>query len=134
MMLLCLGLLQSIPVDLFDAAKIDGANFYHLFTKIILPSILRPMLPILIGTFAFNFNNFNLIYLFSGGNPPMVNAQSNAGETDLLISYAYKLAFGDSGANDFGLASAISITIFLIIAFISIFNFKITGSFSEHKM
>ncbi len=133
MMLICLGLIQSIPQDLYDAAKIDGAGFIHRFTKITFPSLYKPMLPILIGTFAFNFNNFNLIYLFSGGNPPMVDTNTMGGETDLLISYTYKLAFGPSGSNNFGLASAIAVIIFILIASMSIFNFKISGVFKEEE-
>lgn len=81
--------------------------------------------PLLIGSFAFNFNNFTVIYMLTGGGPPIPGSQTPAGSTDILISYTYKLAFGGAGAQ-YGSAAAISVIIFLIIGTISAFNFRFT--------
>jgi maltose/maltodextrin transport system permease protein len=82
-------------------------------------------------SFAFNFNNFVNIYLLTAGNPAMANTNTYAGETDILISYTYKLAFEGGRGQDFGFASAISLIIFVIVAGISYANFKFTKSFEE---
>ena len=86
------------------------------------------MAPVLISSFAFNFNNFNLIYLLTDGGPPI--SGSIAGETDIMFSYTNKVAFGGAGAN-YGLAAAISTIIFVIVAIISIIGFRYTRSFEE---
>ncbi len=85
--------------------------------------------PLLISSFAFNFNNFNAIYLTSEGGPfPPDNPQ--VGATDLLITYTYRLAFGAQGAQ-YGLAAAISIFIFLIVAAVSIVGFRRAQTLEE---
>jgi arabinogalactan oligomer/maltooligosaccharide transport system permease protein len=81
--------------------------------------------PLLIASFAFNFNNFNNIFLLTGGGPTQAN-QPIAGETDILISYTYKLAIATGKGQDYGLASAVSIIIFVIIATISAVSFSRT--------
>jgi ABC-type sugar transport system permease subunit len=81
--------------------------------------------PLLIASFAFNFNNFNNIYLLTGGGPTQPN-QPIAGSTDILISYTYKLAIATGKGSDFALASAVSIIIFLIVAAISVISFSKT--------
>jgi maltose/maltodextrin transport system permease protein len=83
------------------------------------------MIPILISSFAFNFNNFNLIFLLTGGGPQMVGG--NAGETDLLVTYTYNIAFLDSGTN-YGLASAIATLLFIIVGFLAWINLRATAS------
>jgi maltose/maltodextrin transport system permease protein len=88
------------------------------------PLVLPAMIPILISSFAFNFNNFNLIYLLTAGGPQMVGG--NAGETDLLVTYTFNIAFKDSGAN-FGLASAIATLLFILVAFLAWINLKLTA-------
>ena len=125
MMIVSLGALQSIPQELYEAARVDGANRWQRFWKITLPLLLISVAPLLVGSFAFNFNNFNVIYLLTGGGPPIPGAQTLAGQTDILISYTYKLAFGGAGAQ-YGFASAISLIIFLIIGTISALNFRFT--------
>jgi len=86
---------------------------------------------LLIAPFAFNFNNFNIIYLLTEGRPPV--SGSVAGRTDILISYTYKLAFSGGRGQDLGFASAISVIIFAIVASISAFSFRYTKAFEEIK-
>jgi len=129
MFLVCTGALQSIPSDLVEAAGVDGAKPFQAFRTITFPLLLVATGPLLITTFAFNFNNFNAIYLTTGGGPFPVDNPS-AGATDLLISYTYRLAFGGAGAN-YGFAAAVSILIFLIVAGISIIGFRRTKVLEE---
>jgi arabinogalactan oligomer/maltooligosaccharide transport system permease protein len=117
------GSLQAIPSELQEAAAIDGANPRQVFRKITLPLLLQILSPLLIASFAFNFNNFNLIYLLTGGGPRKELDGEIAGATDILISYTYKIAFGN-GTQDLGLASAISLIIFLLIASISLYSLR----------
>ncbi|MGA7212974.1 MAG: maltose ABC transporter permease MalF [Terrimicrobiaceae bacterium] len=126
MMLICTGMLQSIPTEIYEASAIDGSNRVVDFFRITLPLVLGPMIPILISSFAFNFNNFNLIYLLTGGGPKMVGG-GIAGETDLLVNYTFNIAFRDSGTN-YGLASAIATVLFFIVGFLSWINLKLTRS------
>ena len=121
--LLSSGALQAIPSELNEAAAIDGANPRQIFRKITLPLLLQILSPLLIASFAFNFNNFNLIYLLTGGGPRNVLSGEIAGGTDILISYTYKIAFG-SNTQDLGLASAISVVIFVIVAGISLYGLR----------
>ncbi len=116
--LVSLGALQSIPGELTEAARVDGAGAWQVFRKITLPLLLVAVAPLMIASFAFNFNNFNNIYLLTGGGPASED-QSVAGATDILISYTYKLAFESGKGNDYALASSISIFIFFIVASIS---------------
>ncbi|BBJ29021.1 maltodextrin ABC transporter, permease protein MdxF [Athalassotoga saccharophila] len=131
MMVISLGALQSIPDDLYEAASIDGSSKWHSFWTITFPLLMTPLAPLLIASFAYNFNNFNVIYLLTGGSPPIPNSITPAGQTDILISYTYNLAFGGASGRNYGLAAAISILIFVIIATISAINFKLSGSFEE---
>ena len=117
------GSLQAIPSELLEAAAIDGANPRQIFRKITLPLLLQILSPLLIASFAFNFNNFNLIYLLTGGGPRNELDGEIAGATDILISYTYKIAFG-TGTQDLGLASAISLIIFILVASISLYSLR----------
>lgn len=117
------GALQSIPSELEEAASIDGANGRQIMGKIKLPLILQILSPLLIASFAFNFNNFNIIYLLTGGGPTNVLEGQTAGATDILITYTYKTAFGSQEQN-LGLASAISMVIFLIVGSISLWSLR----------
>ena len=117
------GALQAIPSELLEAAAIDGANPRQIFRGITLPLLLQILSPLLIASFAFNFNNFNLIYLLTGGGPRSELDGELAGATDILISFTYKIAFGSS-VQDLGLASAISLVIFLLIASISLYGLR----------
>ncbi len=117
------GALQSIPSELEEAAQIDGANNRQVMTKIKLPLILQILSPLLIASFAFNFNNFNIIYLLTGGGPTDVLNGKTAGATDILITYTYKTAFGSQEQN-LGLACAISMVIFFIVGSISLWSLR----------
>lgn len=117
------GSLQAIPADYSEAAAIDGASPRQIFWQITLPLLLKILTPLLIASFAFNFNNFNLIYLLTGGGPRATLDGEIAGATDILISYTYQIAFG-SNVQDLGLASAISVVIFVIVAAISLYGVK----------
>jgi ABC-type sugar transport system permease subunit len=131
MFLITLGALQSIPGDIYEAAKVDGASGLRQFRRITLPLLLVSIGPLLIGSFAFNFNNFAIIDLYNEGGPPIPGSGTPAGYTDILISYTYRIAFGGGRGNDYGLAAAISIIIFLIVAAVTIFNFRYTGQLEE---
>lgn len=121
--LICSGSLQAIPSELLEAAAIDGANPRQVFRRITLPLLLQILSPLLIASFAFNFNNFNLIYLLTGGGPRNTLDGEIAGATDILISYTYQIAFGRN-ILDFGLASAISVLIFFLVASISFYGLR----------
>lgn len=130
MMILCMGLLKSIPDDLYEASAIDGANPLHNLRHITVPMIIKPLAPLMIASFAFNFNNFVLINLLTDGGPYMVGATTMAGSTDILVSYTFRIAFGSYG-QDFGLASAIATMIFLVVGLIAWINLKATRSVQE---
>ena len=123
--LVSMGALQSIPTELYEAARVDGGGAWQLFRRVTLPLLLVVVAPLLIASFAFNFNNFNNIYLLTGGGPSMNNSPV-AGSTDILISYTYKVAFAVGKGSDYGLASAIAIFIFFIVAVISAVSFSRT--------
>lgn len=126
MFLVCTGALQSIPADLTEAASVDGARPMQSFRKVTLPLLLVAVGPLLVSSFAFNFNNFNLIYLLTGGGPPITNSETIAGQTDILISYTYNLAFTGGKGQQYGLAAAVSILIFFIVASVSLVAFRRT--------
>jgi ABC-type sugar transport system permease subunit len=126
MMIVSLGALQSIPSDLYEAAEIDGASPWQRFRTITLPLLLVALAPLLIGSFAFNFNNFTLIELLTEGRPAVVGAASPAGQTDILISYSFRVAFAAGRGQDYAFAAALGVFIFLIVAAITIVNFRLS--------
>lgn len=128
-MIISLGALQSIDASMYEAADVDGATKAQQFWKITLPLLLVTLGPMLVGSFAFAFNNFGGIFLLTGGGPVM-DPGVLPGQTDILISYTYKLAFG-ANETDYGLASAIGIIVFFIIGTITFLQFKYTGAFKE---
>jgi ABC-type sugar transport system permease subunit len=131
-MLVTSGALQSIPADIYEAAMIDGATGWARFRRITLPLLLVAVGPLLIASYVFNFNNFNLIYLFIQGGPPIIGGTAQAGHTDILISYVYKLAFESGGRGvQYGLASAISIIVFLIVGTITLLQYRFTNMWEE---
>ncbi|GAA1696088.1 ABC transporter permease subunit [Microcella alkalica] len=131
MFLICTGALQSIPEELSEAATVDGAKPFAVFRLIKFPLLLVSVAPLLISSFAFNFNNFNLIYMLTGGGPRDIEAGVDAGATDILITLVYKVAFGEGTGRDYGLASAFAILIFLIVATVSIVSFRQTKALEE---
>ena len=96
------------------------------------PLLLVAVGPLLIASYVYNFNNFNLIYLFISGGPPIAGASTQAGHTDILLSYVYKLAFESSGRGvQYGLASAIYIIVFLIVGAITLLQYRFTNMWEE---
>lgn len=131
MFLITTGALQSIPSELNEAAEIDGATGWQNFRLIKLPLLLISIAPLLIASFAFNFNNFTIIYLLTKGGPADSGITDyDVGGTDILITFVYKIAFSGTGQN-FGLASAFSILIFIVVATISLISFRRTKKFEE---
>ncbi|MFG1776268.1 ABC transporter permease subunit [Micromonospora sp. NPDC049048] len=129
MFLVATGALQAIPKELTEASSVDGASPWQSFRSVTLPLLLVALSPLLIASFAYNFNNFNAIYLTTEGGPfPADNP--TAGATDLLITYTYRLAFGAQGAQ-FGLAAAVSIFIFTVVAVVSAVSFRRTRKQEE---
>jgi len=132
MMLITSGALQSIPTDMYEAAKVDGATGWQQFQKITLPLLLVAVGPLLLSSYVFNFNNFGLIYLFIAGGPPIVGASTQAGHTDILISFIYKLAFESGGRGvQYGLASAISMILFIIVGSLTLIQYRFTNMWEE---
>ena len=124
MFLVATGALQAIPAELKEAAAVDGANRFQSFRNVTLPLLMVAVGPLLVGSFSFNFNNFNQIYLLTGGGPALQNSKSAAGATDILISYTYKLAFASGKGNNYGLSAAVSILIFFIVGALSFWSFR----------
>jgi maltose/maltodextrin transport system permease protein len=122
MMLLAMGFLQSVPEDHKKAAALEGASSLRVFFTITLPQIIPPFLPLLIASFAFNFNNLVLILLLTRGQPDMPGTVIPAGYTDILGSFTYRVSFLDSG-QQLGLAGAITLIIFVVVAVIAYANF-----------
>ncbi len=122
MMLLSMGFLQGVPEDHKKAAALEGASSLRVFFTITLPQIIPPFLPLLLASFAFNFNNLVLILLLTTGGPDIPGTIIPAGQTDILASFTYRIAFDDSGTQ-FGLAGAITLLIFIVVAVLSYVNF-----------
>lgn len=128
--LVCTAALQAVPEELREAARVDGGGNLQVFRKVTLPLLLVATAPLLIASFAFNFNLFNNIYFLTGGGPYELE-QTVAGSTDILISYTYKIAFQAGGGAQYGLAAAVSIFIFFIVAGISAISFWRTRMLEE---
>lgn len=124
------GVLTGIPKDLYEAASIEGASASQKFFRITLPMVLFATAPLVINGFAYNFNNFTLIYLLTSGNPTN-NEYFYAGHTDILLSWLYKLTLEQ---NQFHMAAVVSIIVFVFIAVISATNYMRTKSFREEDM
>lgn len=124
MMILSMGLIKAIPSELYEASALAGAGPLTNFFRITLPLIAKPIAPLLIASFACNFNNLTLIALLTGGAPDFLDTQVPVGATDLLASYTYRIAFQDSGQN-YALACAISSIVFLIVATLAVINLRL---------
>lgn len=120
------GVLQSIPDDLYEAARIDGASIFAQFRNITMPMILIATAPVIITQYTFNFNNFNIIYLFNGGGPSVPG--STAGGTDILVSWIYKLTLQSS---QYSLAAALTILLSVFVIAIALWQFRRTDAFKE---
>uniref|UniRef100_UPI00403F8F05 carbohydrate ABC transporter permease n=1 Tax=Candidatus Enterococcus willemsii TaxID=1857215 RepID=UPI00403F8F05 len=126
-MLVTTGILMNLPEDQIEAARIDGANKFQIFRHITFPQILFVMAPSLIQQFIGNINNFNVIYLLTGGGPLNSNYY-NAGETDLLVTWLYKLTVEVA---DYNIASVIGIITFVLSAVFSLFAYTRSGSYKR---
>ena len=122
------GILKNIPADLYEAAKVDGANSIQMFFKITLPYMLFVMTPYLITTFTGNINNFNVIYLLSGGAPVPVG--SSAGKTDLLVTWLYKLSVDQQ---NYCIAAVIGIMTFVVLGVVSLVAYHNSGSYKNEE-
>ncbi len=131
MFLITTGALQAMPEEVKEAARVDGASGWQILRRITLPLLLVAVGPLLIASFAFNFNNFNTVFLLTGGGPPIQGTLTPAGHTDILISFSYRLAFAGGRGQDFGLAAAISTIIFFLVAIFSYIGFKRTKVLEE---
>lgn len=121
------GVLQNIPAELYEAAKVDGANAIQRFFKITLPYMLYVTTPYLIVTFTGNVNNFNIIYLLSGGDP-VTDLASTAGKTDLLVTWLYKLTVDKQYYN---IGAVIGILTFIILAAGALLTYRNSKSYKE---
>lgn len=133
MMTATLGALSAIPDELYEAAEIDGASKIEQVRFITLPMLTVAFTPIVLATFAFNFNNFGIIYLLTAGGPPEAGREATARSTDILLSWGYNTAFTGAGAQAYGLAGAVSVIVGLLTIVISIFNFRAAGVFREAR-
>lgn len=122
------GILQNIPSELYDAAKVDGAGPFKTFTKITLPYMLFVTTPYLITTFTGNVNNFNVIFLTSGGAPRTIGA--TAGKTDLLVTWLYKLTIDNEYYNT---GAVIGIATFISLAIVSLITFNLSKSMRDEE-
>ena len=122
------GILQNIPAELYEAAKVDGANAVVTFFKITLPYMLFVTTPYLITTFTGNVNNFNVIFLLTGGAPTPVGA--TAGKTDLLVTWLYKLTVDQQYYN---IGAVIGILTFVVLAIVSLVTYRNTGSYKNEE-
>lgn len=128
-MLIATGVLMNIPADLYESAKIDGANSWQRFWKITMPYMLSVTGPYLITSFISNINNFNVIYLLTNdvySTIDMKMAQANAQEIDLLVTWLYRLT---NDYYNYKMASVIGIVVFLICTVFTLiaFNYTIKG-------
>jgi arabinogalactan oligomer/maltooligosaccharide transport system permease protein len=128
-MLITSGILMNIPQDLYESARIDGASPVKTFTKITLPYMLFVTAPYLITQFVGNFNNFNVIYLLTQGDPGNVRLYQ-AGDTDLLVTWLYKLTVS---FQDYNLASVIGILVFVISAVLSLIVYNSSSSVKSEE-
>ena len=94
-----------------------------------MPLLLVAVGPLLIATFAFNFNNFSVVYLLTKGGP-FEGGQTDIGATDLLITMAYRLAFSGSAPN-YGFAAAVCVFIFAVTALMILPSFRATRALEE---
>ena len=138
-MLTCTGILMNIPEDLYESARIDGASPFKMYTKITLPYMLFVTGPYLISSFIGNINNFNVIYLLSGGGPSFTYGMqtppqqlTGVGQTDLLITWIYKMTMTNV-FKDYGAASVLGVMIFVVVAFFSLITYSRTNAVKNEE-
>lgn len=122
------GILQNVPAELYEASRVDGASWWQSFKHVTMPYIIFVLTPYLITTFTGNVNNFNVIYLLSGGSPTPVG--SSAGKTDLLITWLYKLTVDKDNYN---VGAVIGILTFIVLAVVSLITYRNSGSYKNEE-
>jgi len=122
------GVLQNIPAEQYEAARIDGANVFQVFRKITLPYMLFVLTPYLITQFTGNINNFNIIYLLTRGEP--VSVGNTAGATDLLVTWLYKLSVDQQKYN---LGAVIGIFTFIVLSVVSLVTYRSSKSYKDEE-
>ena len=122
------GILKNIPAEQYEAARIDGANAFQQFRKITLPYMIFVMTPYLITQFTGNINNFNVIYLFTRGDP--VGVGNSAGDTDLLVTWLYKLSVDQQ---KYDMAAVVGIFTFLVLSVVSLVTYRSSGSYKDEE-
>jgi len=127
MMNVCLGGLQSISPTLYEVANVEGASKWRAFKSITVPLTFKVSVPLVVSSFAANFNNFGNIYMITQGGPALVNSQF-AGSTDILASMVYKMTIW---SNRYDLSATLSIFIFIIVGTLTFINLKMSGAFKE---
>ncbi len=125
MMLIATGLLMNIPEELYESARIDGATPFQMFRSITLPYMLFVTGPFLLTQFTGNLNNFNVIYLLTKGQPQSMKMAENAGQTDLLVTWLYKMTVTNT---DYKMAAVIGIMVFLVVAVTSLIVYNMLPS------
>lgn len=130
MMLIATGLLMNIPEDLYESARIDGANSFQMFRKITLPYMLFVTGPFLLTQFTGNLNNFNIIFLLSGGGPQSMDLTGGAGSTDLLVTWLYKMTVNDT---NYRMAAVLGIMVFVVTAIISLIVYGMLPSVKDEE-
>ena len=134
LMLIATGILMNIPADLYESARIDGANAWQQYSKITLPYMLFVTGPYLLTSFTGNMNNFNVIYLLTGGaptNPAASSAAGSVGYTDLLITWLFKITTG--AESQYYLASVVGILVFIVVALISLVVYNVLPSIKNEE-
>lgn len=130
LMLITTGILMNIPEDLYESSKIDGANGFQQFAKITLPYMLFVTGPYLLNSFISNINNFNVIYLLSGGGPDRPDwgqvGGYIAGDTTILITWLFGITTGAEA--NYKMASVIGILIFIVVSVLSLIVFTVMPS------
>lgn len=129
-MLISTGLLMNIPADLYESAKIDGANAWQMFIKITLPYMLFVTGPYLLTSFTGNLNNFNIIFLLTGGGPTSGSLAGGAGGTDLLVTWLYKMTMNNS---NYKMTAVLGIMVFIVTALISVVVYNILPSVKDEE-
>jgi arabinogalactan oligomer/maltooligosaccharide transport system permease protein len=130
LMLIATGLLMNIPEDLYESARIDGASGWQMFRRITLPYMLFVTGPFLLTQFTGNLNNFNVIYLLTQGNPKSMRLAENAGSTDLLVTWLYKMTVNDT---NYSMAAVIGIMVFIVTAVVSLVVYNTLPSVKDEE-
>lgn len=129
MLNVCLGGLQSISPTFYEVATVEGASKWYAFKKITFPLLIKVSFPLVVSSFASNFNNFGNIYMITQGGPARVNSQF-AGSTDILASTVYKMT---TWSNRYDLSATLSVFIFIIVGTLTLVNLKLSGAFKEEN-